>query len=151
MLYLQLVVLRPVALAAGEAFLVVSQALLHDLLGLEDSPSAPRTSPPHAAGLRLFIHRTETMPTYQSFTYVHMVLSYLLLFMDILLLLAIVRGGLDARGIVVGLRPAVLGDLLEAVLAEEEALVDVAARRVEELVAQAALEAALVPSVVPCD
>ena len=57
MLYLQLVVLRPVALAAGEAFLVVSQALLHDLLGLEDSPSAPRTSPPHAAGLRLFIHR----------------------------------------------------------------------------------------------
>ena len=81
-----------------------------------------------------------------------MVLSYLLLlFMDILLLLAIVRGGLDARGIVVGLRPAVLGDLLEAVLAEEEAMVDVAARRVEELVAQAALEAALVPSVVPCD
>ena len=80
-----------------------------------------------------------------------MVLSYLLLFMDILLLLAIVRGGLDARSIIVGLRPAVLGDLLEAVLAEEEALVDVAARRVEELVAQAALEAALVPSVVPCD
>ena len=80
-----------------------------------------------------------------------MVLSYLLLFIDILLLLAIVRGGLDARGIVVGLRPAVLGDLLEAVLAEEEALVDVAARRIEELVAQAALEAALVPSVVSCD
>ena len=68
----------------------------------------------------------------------------------LVLLLGMVRGGLDGRGVVVGLRPAVLGDLLEAVLAEEEALVDVAARRVEELVAQAALEAALVPSVVPC-
>ena len=79
----------------------------------------------------------------------HGFLSYFLLFM-LVLLLVMVRGGLDARGVVVGLRPAVLGDLLEAVLAEEEALVDVAVRRVEELVAQAALEAALVPSVVPC-
>ena len=60
-----------------------------------------------------------------------------------------IGGGLDARGVVVGLGPAVLGDLLEAVLAEEEALVDVAARRAEELIAHAALEAALVPSIVP--
>ena len=77
----------------------------------------------------------------------------MLLLMVVLLLLGVVRGGgwLDAGGVVVGLRAAVLGDLLEAVRAEEEALVDVAARRVEELVAQAALEAALVPSVVPCD
>ena len=65
--------------------------------------------------------------------------------MDVLLLF----GGLDGRGVVVGLGAAVLGDLLEAVLAEEEPLVDVAARRVEELVAEAALEAALVPTVVP--
>ena len=46
---------------------------------------------------------------------------------------------------------AILGDLLEAVLAEEEPLVDIAARRVEELVAEAALEAALVPAVVACN
>ena len=46
---------------------------------------------------------------------------------------------------------AILGDLLEAVLAEEEPLVDVAARRVEELVAEATLEAALVPAVVACN
>ena len=55
--YLQLVVLRPVALAAGEALLVVSQSLLHDFLGLEDGPSAPGTSSPHAARLCLLIHR----------------------------------------------------------------------------------------------
>ena len=73
----------------------------------------------------------------------------LLLFMAVLLLLVMIGGGLDARGVVVGLGPAVLGDLLEAVLAEEEALVDVAARRAEELIAHAALEAPLVPSIVP--
>ena len=69
--------------------------------------------------------------------------------MAVLLLLVMIGGGLDARGVVVGLGPAVLGDLLEAVLAEEEALVDVAARRAEELIAHAALEAPLVPSIVP--
>ena len=69
--------------------------------------------------------------------------------MAVLLLLVMIGGGLDARGVVVGLGPAVLGDLLEAVLAEEEALVDVAARRAEELIAHAALEAALVPSIIP--
>ena len=54
--YLQLVVLRPVALAAREALLVVGQSLLHDLLGLEDSPSASGTPFPYASRLRLLIH-----------------------------------------------------------------------------------------------
>ena len=52
----------------------------------------------------------------------------MLLLMVVLLLVGVVRGGwLDAGGVVVGLRAAVLGDLLEAVRAEEEALVDVTA------------------------
>jgi hypothetical protein len=42
--YLQLVILRPVALDAGETLLVKDLSFLDDLFGLEDRASTPGTT-----------------------------------------------------------------------------------------------------------